>query len=79
MNRLFTYFIVAAMVLGVLAGWLMHLTLTADQAQSAADGLSVVTDIFLRLIKMIIAPWSSRPWWPGSPTWATPPRSAASA
>jgi Na+/H+-dicarboxylate symporter len=56
MNRLFTYFIVAAMVLGVLAGWLMHLTLTADQAQSAADGLSVVTDIFLRLIKMIIAP-----------------------
>jgi Na+/H+-dicarboxylate symporter len=56
MNRLFTYFIVAAMVLGVLAGWLMHLTLTPDQAQSAADGLSVVTDIFLRLIKMIIAP-----------------------
>jgi Na+/H+-dicarboxylate symporter len=56
MNRLFTYFIVGAMVLGVLAGWLMHLTLTPDQAQSAADGLSVVTDIFLRLIKMIIAP-----------------------
>ena len=56
MNRLFTYLIVGAMVLGVGVGWVLNQTLTPDQAQAAADGLSIVTDVFLRLIKMIIAP-----------------------
>jgi Na+/H+-dicarboxylate symporter len=57
MNRRFTYFVVAAMVLGILVGFILNQTLT-DPAhiKAAAGGLTVVTDIFLRLIKMIIAP-----------------------
>jgi Na+/H+-dicarboxylate symporter len=56
MNRLFTYFIVGAMVLGVLAGWAINQTASPDQAKEIASNLSIITDVFLRLIKMIIAP-----------------------
>ncbi|MES2036086.1 MAG: dicarboxylate/amino acid:cation symporter, partial [Pseudomonadota bacterium] len=56
MNRLFTAFIVAAMVLGILVGWICHVTLDAEQGATAAVWFKVVTDVFLRLIKMIIAP-----------------------
>ncbi len=56
MKRLFAYFIVGAMILGVLTGWGLNHFLTADQASAAASNLNVVTDVFLRLIKMIIAP-----------------------
>jgi Na+/H+-dicarboxylate symporter len=56
MNRLFTSFIVVGMVLGVALGWALNQFATPDQAKAAADNLSIITDIFLRLIKMIIAP-----------------------
>ena len=56
MKRLFAYFIIGAMVLGVLTGWGLNHFLTADQASSAASNLNLITDVFLRLIKMIIAP-----------------------
>jgi Na+/H+-dicarboxylate symporter len=56
MNRLFTYFIVGAMVLGILVGWIVNQTLPAAEAKTVADNLSIITDVFLRLIKMIIAP-----------------------
>ena len=56
MNRLFTTFVVAAMVLGVAAGWAIHEWATPAQAKATAENLSIVTDVFLRLIKMIIAP-----------------------
>jgi Na+/H+-dicarboxylate symporter len=56
MNRLFTAFIVGAMVLGVLAGWILNTTLPAAEATAWASNLQIITDIFLRLIKMIIAP-----------------------
>ena len=56
MNRLFTYFVIAAMVLGVLVGWAVHQYLPADQAKSVADNLGIITTLFLRAIKMIIAP-----------------------
>src|SRR5258706_9575269 len=56
MNRLFTTLIVAAMVLGVAAGWIINQEATAAQAKEIAGNLSIVTDVFLRLIKMIIAP-----------------------
>jgi Na+/H+-dicarboxylate symporter len=56
MNRLFTTFVVAAMVLGVAAGAAIHQWASPDQAKAWADNLSIVTDVFLRLIKMIIAP-----------------------
>jgi Na+/H+-dicarboxylate symporter len=56
MNRLFAYFIVGAMVLGILVGWACNQFLSADQVTGVASGLSILTDLFLRLIKMIIAP-----------------------
>jgi Na+/H+-dicarboxylate symporter len=56
MNRLFTALIVGAMVLGVLVGWVLNTTLPAADAATWAANLQIITDIFLRLIKMIIAP-----------------------
>ncbi|ODT84290.1 dicarboxylate/amino acid:cation symporter [Phenylobacterium sp. SCN 70-31] len=56
MNRLFTAFIVGAMVLGVLVGWGVNQGLSPEQAKSVAENLTIITDVFLRLIKMIIAP-----------------------
>ncbi|CAB3650940.1 Proton/sodium-glutamate symport protein [Paraburkholderia phenoliruptrix] len=55
-NRL-TLHIAAGMVLGVIAGYLCHKSLPdAATAKAVAGYFSIVTDIFLRLIKMIIAP-----------------------
>ena len=56
MNRLFSILIVSAMVLGVAVGWAINQYATPVQAKAAAENLSIVTDVFLRLIKMIIAP-----------------------
>ncbi len=56
MNKIFTAFIVGSMVLGVLAGWAVNHFLAPDQAKGVADNLTIITDVFLRLIKMIIAP-----------------------
>ncbi len=55
-NRL-TLWILVAMALGIVVGYLYHRTVTdAEQLRSFADKLSILTDIFLRLVKMIIAP-----------------------
>ncbi|UTP39244.1 dicarboxylate/amino acid:cation symporter [Phenylobacterium sp. LH3H17] len=56
MNRLFTAFIVAGMVLGVAVGWGVNQGLSPEQAKEVAGNLTIITDVFLRLIKMIIAP-----------------------
>lgn len=56
MRRGFTLIVLAAMVLGIIVGLVANQTLSPDQVKSMADGLSIVTDLFLRLIKMIIAP-----------------------
>ncbi|MDP3594963.1 dicarboxylate/amino acid:cation symporter, partial [Phenylobacterium sp.] len=56
MNRRFALLIVLSMVLGVGVGWACNQFLDPGQATQAADGLSIITDVFLRLIKMIIAP-----------------------
>src|SRR5690349_12914816 len=55
-NRL-TLWIAVGMILGVIAGYACH-TRIADPAtlKAVAGYFSIVTDIFLRLIKMIIAP-----------------------
>jgi len=57
MQRRFTLFVLAAMVAGVLAGFIIN-RLVTDPAhvKQIAENLSIVTDVFLRLIKMIIAP-----------------------
>ncbi|HWA90256.1 MAG TPA: dicarboxylate/amino acid:cation symporter [Rhizomicrobium sp.] len=56
MNRLFALFLVAAMILGIAAGLVAHEKLGPEQVASLAEGLGIVTTLFLRLIKMIIAP-----------------------
>ena len=55
-SRLGTW-IAVAMVLGVIAGHLIHeLAPNPAAAQAIAGYLSILTDIFLRLVKMVIAP-----------------------
>ncbi len=56
MSRLFAILLVAAMVLGIAVGLLSHAWLDAGQIKSFAEVLGLITTIFLRLIKMIIAP-----------------------
>src|SRR2546423_1380009 len=53
-NRL-TTLIVIALVLGIACGYLVN-QFAADSSSAFADGAAVLPAIFLRLIKMIIAP-----------------------
>jgi Na+/H+-dicarboxylate symporter len=56
MNKRFAYLIIASLILGVTVGWACNQFLDPVAAKDAASNLSLITDIFLRLIKMIIAP-----------------------
>lgn len=56
MSRLFSYLILLGLIAGIGVGWAANVFLPADTAGAVADVLKVITDIFLRLIKMIIAP-----------------------
>src|SRR5689334_281462 len=62
MAKKLTWFILTALVLGIIAGWAINYAIddgtpaSAEQLKSIADYLSIVTTLFLRLIKMIIAP-----------------------
>ena len=62
MAKQLTRFILIALVLGVIAGWAVNAAIddgtpaSAAQLKDIADYLSIVTALFLRLIKMIIAP-----------------------
>jgi Na+/H+-dicarboxylate symporter len=54
-NRLTTYILVG-LALGILTGYAINVSQAAPQAASFADYMSLITTLFLRLIKMIIAP-----------------------
>jgi Na+/H+-dicarboxylate symporter len=56
MNRAFAFILIFAMVAGIAAGWFVNAHFPAAKAADIADNLSILTDLFLRLIKMIIAP-----------------------
>jgi Na+/H+-dicarboxylate symporter len=57
MSRSFTLFILIGMALGLAAGAICNATLHDPKALADAAGyFSLITDVFLRLIKMIIAP-----------------------
>jgi Na+/H+-dicarboxylate symporter len=57
MQRRFTLFVVASMIGGIIVGFLLnHFVPDPDSRTAIAGNLSILTDIFLRLIKMIIAP-----------------------
>ena len=56
MNKL-TWLILVAMVAGIAVGYVAHgLAPTPEAAKEIAGYFNIVTDVFLRLIKMIIAP-----------------------
>jgi Na+/H+-dicarboxylate symporter len=56
MPRRFGYYVAAAMALGVAFGLALNGLLAPGAAKGWADNLSILTDVFLRLIRMIIAP-----------------------
>ena len=56
MSHRFSLFILFAMLLGVVVGTVCHAQLDDAEAAAVAANLSIITDVFLRLIKMIIAP-----------------------
>jgi Na+/H+-dicarboxylate symporter len=57
MKRHFTFYILLAMVLGIVGGAVCHARISDPAALASLTGyLSLATDVFLRLIKMIIAP-----------------------
>lgn len=54
-NKL-TAFIFIAMLLGMATGITIHQTCDATTIKKFAENISILTDVFLRLVKMIIAP-----------------------
>ncbi|WP_454796278.1 dicarboxylate/amino acid:cation symporter [Novosphingobium lindaniclasticum] len=58
MGRRLTLYIIIGMVLGIAVGWVLHASLPADDPRLAewADYFKLLPDVFLKLIKMIIAP-----------------------
>jgi len=57
MSRRFTLYVLVAMILGIFAGYAVNATVDdAETLKSIAGYLSLATDVFLRLIKMIIGP-----------------------
>ena len=57
MAKRFTSYILIGMVLGVVVGWMLNRSLTDPELLARIGGyFSILTDVFLRLIKMIIAP-----------------------
>ena len=56
MAKRLTLFIMVGLLLGILVGWAMHALMTPEAVAEASKWFKMVTDIFLRLIKMIVAP-----------------------
>lgn len=57
MSRRLTLYILIAMILGIITGFSIHHTVPdPNQLKEISGYFSIVTDMFLRLIKMIIAP-----------------------
>ena len=56
MQRFLTLFVLIGMIAGVLVGAALHAQQPSDSWPAIAANFKLVTDIFLRLIKMIIAP-----------------------
>src|SRR6478672_3503328 len=56
MDRKLTTFILVGMILGVIAGWLVHANVDAQLAKEWASWFKLLSDIFLSLVKMLVAP-----------------------
>ncbi len=51
-----TRYILVALISGIATGYVINISVSEDQAKDAAYYFSIVTGVFLQLIKMIIAP-----------------------
>ncbi|MGP1953857.1 MAG: cation:dicarboxylate symporter family transporter, partial [Arsenophonus sp. NC-QC1-MAG3] len=51
-----TNWIIISMITGIMVGFSLNSLTNAEATMSYAKNISIITDIFLRLIKMIIAP-----------------------
>ena len=56
MGMRLTYWIIGALVAGLATGWIVNANFSTETATAVAGYLSIITTLFLRLIKMIIAP-----------------------
>jgi len=56
MGKKLTAWILGALAIGLVVGFLINTMMSPESAKEVASNLSIVTDLFLRLIKMIIAP-----------------------
>jgi Na+/H+-dicarboxylate symporter len=57
MPKGFTYWIVGGMILGIAVGYILHAIIPDPKEAAVVAGyFSIITDLFLRLIKMVIAP-----------------------
>jgi len=54
-NRL-TLYIIISMILGILVGYLIHVSGSADFIKSFSKNISLLGKVFIRLVQMIIAP-----------------------
>jgi len=55
-SKSLTTMIIAGLVLGIIAGFIINIVATVETAKAYSQDISILTAIFLRLIKMIIAP-----------------------
>lgn len=56
MCRWILWALIGPLVLGIVVGAGVCSATTPEQATAFADGVKILSDIFLRLIKMIVAP-----------------------
>src|SRR5258708_26559032 len=57
MPKRFSYWILGGMILGIVVGYILHAAIPdPKEAALVAGYFTIITDLFLRLIKMIIAP-----------------------
>lgn len=54
MAKRLTYYILAGLILGIITGWVLNVSIADDAKLTEIAGyFSIVTTLFLRLIKMI--------------------------
>jgi Na+/H+-dicarboxylate symporter len=76
MDRRLTWYILAGMILGVVVGYAVHIGIAQDNVwfEYATKTFKLLSDIFLNLIKLLVAPLILSTW--GLRIWGTVRRSA---
>ena len=67
--------ILIAMVIGIILGYMIFTSFPDKKTAAQIAGyVSIMSDVFLRLIKMLIGPLVFSSWSSASPTWGMPSR-----